>query len=145
MKRNIGQYGIIALLLLVLTGFRECSTVPVTGRKQVNLLPESEMVAIDEKPEETKKWFLAAYGVGAGIGIMLPYSRAHETEADKLGMIFMAMAGYDPGGTIVFWERMQQAGDSKTPEFLSTHPGDQTQINDLKAFLPKAMKYYQEQ
>ncbi len=97
--------------------------------------------AIDEKPAETKALFLAAYGVGSQVGISLPYSRSHETEADKLGLIFMAMAGYNPEEAIGFWTRMSQSGGQKPPEFLSTHPSDQTRIQNLQAFLPEAMKY----
>jgi predicted Zn-dependent protease len=100
--------------------------------------------AIDEKPDATKNLFMMAYGVGTTVGVSLPYSRAHETEADKLGLIFMAMAGYDPQEAIRFWERMSQSGGAKPPEFLSTHPSDQTRINNLKAYMPEAMKYYKE-
>jgi len=99
-------------------------------------------VALEKQPEQTKALFMQAYGVGAQVGVMLPYSRMHETEADKLGLVFMAMAGYDPHEAISFWERMAKAGGEKPPEILSTHPSDQTRINDLKAFLPEAMKYY---
>lgn len=99
-------------------------------------------VALKEKPEETKAIFLQAYGVGSQVGVLLPYSRLHESEADKLGLIFMAMAGYDPNEAIAFWERMAQSGGTKPPELLSTHPSDNTRIADLKAFLPEAMKYY---
>lgn len=98
--------------------------------------------AIDEKPAETQGLFMMAYGVGTNIGVSLPYSRAHETEADKLGLIFMAMAGYDPTQAVAFWERMSQAGGQTTPEFLSTHPANETRISDLQAFMPEAMKYY---
>jgi len=98
--------------------------------------------AVDQKPAETQALFLAAYGIGSQVGISLPYSRSHETEADKLGLIFMAMAGYNPGEAIDFWTRMSQLGGQKPPEFLSTHPSDQTRIQDLQAFLPEAMKYY---
>ena len=72
----------------------------------------------------------------------MPYSRTHETEADKLGLIFMAMAGYDPSEAIEFWKRMSAIGGQKPPEFLSTHPADETRIRNLQAFLPEAMKYY---
>lgn len=98
--------------------------------------------AIDEKPEETRNLFMMAYGVGTTVGLSLPYSRAHETEADKLGLIFMAMAGYNPMEAIEFWERMESAGGQRPPEFLSTHPSGQTRISDLSAFMPEAMKYY---
>jgi len=98
--------------------------------------------AVDEKPAETQALFMAAYGVGAQVGISLPYSRSHETEADKLGLIFMAMAGYNPQEAIDFWTRMSQMGGQKPPEFLSTHPSDQTRIQDLQAFMPEAMKYF---
>jgi predicted Zn-dependent protease len=99
-------------------------------------------LALSQKPEETQSLFLMAYGVGTQVGISLPYSRAHETEADKLGLIFMAMAGYDPHEAVEFWQRMSQAGGQKPPEFLSTHPADQTRVKNLREYMPKAMKYY---
>lgn len=99
-------------------------------------------VALEQKPEETKQLFYAAYGIGTQVGIMLPYSRQQETEADKMGLIFMAMAGYDPHTAINFWERMSQTGGQKPPEILSTHPADATRIRNIKAFMPEAMKYY---
>jgi predicted Zn-dependent protease len=99
-------------------------------------------VAIKEKPEETKNIFNAAYGLGAQYGVMLPYSRDHELEADRLGLIFMAMAGYDPQTAIAFWERMASMGGQKPPEFMSTHPADATRIRKINAALPEAMKYY---
>jgi len=99
--------------------------------------------AISEKPGETQNLFLAAYGMGAQVGMLLPYGRLHESEADHLGLIFMAMAGYDPQAAVKFWQRM---AESKTggspPEFLSTHPSDENRINNLKKLLPEAMKYY---
>ena len=79
--------------------------------------------AVKEKPQETQTIFMSAYGIGANVGVLLPYSRSHELEADKLGLIFMAMAGYDPQTAIPFWERMAAKGGAKPPEFLSTHPG----------------------
>jgi predicted Zn-dependent protease len=73
---------------------------------------------------------------------MLPFSRSHETEADKMGLIFMAMAGYNPAMAVDFWKRMGESGGQKSPEFLSTHPADDTRVQNLQAFLPEAMKYY---
>ena len=99
-------------------------------------------IAISEKPKETQDIFLSSYGIGSTLGI-LKYSRTHESEADKLGLVFMAMAGYDPQQAVGFWERMAaQSGGPKVPELVSTHPSDATRIKDIKAFLPKAMKYY---
>jgi len=98
--------------------------------------------AIDSEPEKTRNLYMSAYGIGTSVGIALPYSRVHENEADKLGLIFMAMAGYNPGEAVDFWSRMAAMGGNKPPEFLSTHPSDETRINNMKAFLPEAMKYY---
>jgi len=99
--------------------------------------------AIKSKPEETKKLWLGAFGLGAQIGVLLPYSRTHEYEADRLGAIFMALAGYDPRGAIDFWKRMSSMNKGKSiPEFLSTHPVDSKRIEALKKVLPEAEKYY---
>lgn len=100
-------------------------------------------VALRDKPQQTQQVFMSAFGAGAQVGVLLPFSRVHESEADHLGLIFMAMAGYDPHGAVTFWERMAQQGGAKPPEFLSTHPSDQTRINKIKAELPEALKYYQ--
>ena len=79
------------------------------------------------------------YGVGSQVGVMLPFSRSHESEADKIGLTLMAIAGYNPDQAIVFWQRMaaQSAGQAQ-PEFLSTHPSDATRIANLKALVPEA-------
>ncbi|HUX97423.1 MAG TPA: M48 family metallopeptidase [Bacteroidales bacterium] len=101
--------------------------------------------AIKEKPEQTKAIFGSAYGLGAQYGMMLPFSREHELEADKLGLIFMAMAGYDPHTAIEFWERMGAMGGQKPPEFMSTHPSDATRIQKIKEALPEVMTYSKKQ
>jgi predicted Zn-dependent protease len=101
-------------------------------------------VALKDKPQLTQDLFLTAYGVGSTIGV-LAYSRTQESEADHLGLIFMAMAGYNPGEAVDFWQRMADMNKgSKPPEFLSTHPSDQTRIDDIKNWLPEAMKYYKQ-
>jgi len=100
------------------------------------------MVALDKEPEETKALWMGVYGVGTTLGVMLPYARTHESEADRLGLIFMAMAGYDPHGAPGFWERMASSGGAQPPEFLSTHPSHETRIQDLNGWIPEAMKYY---
>lgn len=80
-------------------------------------------------------------GIGANVGIILPFSRKHESEADHLGLIFMTMAGYDPNEATAFWSRMAAAGGGKQAEFLSTHPADEKRIAQLKALIPEALKY----
>lgn len=99
-------------------------------------------VAMKDKPAQTQEMFMQAYGIGSSVAVMLPFSRKHETEADKLGLIFMAMAGYDPNQSVSFWERMSKVGGAAPPEILSTHPSNATRIADLKKFIPTALKYY---
>lgn len=99
-------------------------------------------VAMAQKPAETQNLFLTAFGVGSQVFGILPFSRKQETEADEFGLIFAAMAGYDPRQAVPFWERMAQQGGGAPPEFLSTHPSNQTRIRNLERFMPKAMKYY---
>jgi predicted Zn-dependent protease len=99
-------------------------------------------IALAKEPEQTKNLFLISYGIGSQVGAMLPWSRQQETEADKFGLIFSAMAGYDPREAIPFWQRMSAAGGAKPPEFLSTHPSDERRMRDLQKFMPEAMKYY---
>jgi predicted Zn-dependent protease len=99
-------------------------------------------VALNSKSQETQNIFMQSYGLTSQLGI-LKYSRTHESEADKMGLIFAALAGYDPNAAIGFWQRMaEQSKGNKPPELLSTHPSDETRINDIKAFMPEAMKYY---
>jgi len=99
--------------------------------------------ALEEKPEQTQQLWMAAFGIGAQVGVLLPYSRLHESEADHLGLIFMAMAGYDPSAAVAFWQRMaKMKGGQAPPEFLSTHPSDQTRIEKIRALIPEAMQYY---
>ncbi|HEX3019145.1 MAG TPA: M48 family metallopeptidase [Chitinispirillaceae bacterium] len=98
--------------------------------------------ALSEQPELTQELALIAFGVGTQVGVLLPYSRIQESEADRLGLIFMAMAGYDPHEAVNFWERMEKQGGPKIPEFLSTHPAAENRIENIKKLIPEAMKYY---
>jgi predicted Zn-dependent protease len=94
-----------------------------------------------QKPGYASDLFMQSYGIGSQLG-MLAYSRKHESEADKMGLVFMAMAGYDPRTAPAFWERMSAGGGAQPPEFMSTHPSDETRIRDLNAYMAEAMKYY---
>jgi len=99
-------------------------------------------IALMNKPNETRELLMAAVGVGYQTGIMLPFSRSQESESDRLGLIFMADAGYDPALASNFWKRMSTNG-SEIPEFLSTHPSHDTRISDIEnEYLPEALKYY---
>ena len=85
---------------------------------------------------------MAAFGLGSQVGILLPYSRAHESEADRIGLTLMAMAGYDPQGAVAFWERMAAGSEKGGSDFLSTHPSDQKRISDIQKYMPEAMARY---
>ncbi|HPA13826.1 MAG TPA: M48 family metallopeptidase [Desulfobacterales bacterium] len=98
--------------------------------------------AVASQPAQTQNLWMQVFGVGSQYGFMLPYSRLQENEADHLGLIFMAMAGYDPHAAIGFWERMSQKKGGGTPEFLSTHPADATRIQNIRKLIPDAMRYY---
>jgi predicted Zn-dependent protease len=98
-------------------------------------------LAMETQPAQTAQIFNQVYGVGSTLGA-LAYSRKHEAEADKLGLCFMAMAGYDPNAAVTFWERMAKMGGGGGVEFLSTHPSDANRIKDIKEYMPKAMKFY---
>ena len=116
-------------------------------RMSQGLLVEMGGMALSEalanKPEQTKNLFMKSYGLGTEYGVLLPYSRLHENEADRMGLIFLAMAGYNPNEAVSFWERMSAANKGqKPPELLSTHPADSTRINNIKRLIPEAMQYY---
>lgn len=99
--------------------------------------------ALANAPAMTNQLALAAFGVGTQVGILLPYSRLQENEADRLGLIFMAMAGYDPRAAVNFWKRMMESQQSpRPPEFLSTHPSDESRIKNIQELIPEAMNYH---
>ncbi|WKV11855.1 M48 family metallopeptidase [Marivirga harenae] len=99
-------------------------------------------VALREQPEQTQALAMTAYTGVSTVGALLPFSRLHESEADELGLKFMALAGYDPAEAPEFWKRMKALSGGSPPEFLSTHPSSDTRVKDLNKLLPQAKKYY---
>lgn len=100
-------------------------------------------VALANKTPAAQNVFMSAYGIGSNVGVMLPFSRNQELEADRFGLIFSAMAGYNPQEAIPLWERMEKAGGGqKPPEFMSTHPSEGKRIDKLRQLMPEALKFY---
>jgi predicted Zn-dependent protease len=100
-------------------------------------------VALSNQPAATQNLFYQAYGIGSQVGVLLPFSRKQELEADRYGMRWAAIAGYNPREAITLWERMEKMSDGqKPPEFLSTHPAEGRRIEQLQKYLPEALKYY---
>ncbi|NTW25124.1 MAG: M48 family metallopeptidase [Lentimicrobium sp.] len=101
-------------------------------------------IAMQEQPSQTRDIFNLAYGLGSTLGT-LAYSRTHEYEADKLGMVFMAMAGYNPERALTFWENMAAIPGVAPPELLSTHPNSENRIKAIREYIPKANNYFLKQ
>lgn len=99
-------------------------------------------VALTKQPQATQQLLMTAFGAGTQVGVLLPFSRLQESEADRLGLIFMAMAGYDPQAAVEVWQGMAARGQAGVPEFLSTHPADQTRIKNIQESIPEAKRYY---
>lgn len=136
--------------LAVVMGHEIAHAVANHGNERMSqsMLLEYGLSAIDDamaaQTAQTRELFLSAAGLGAKVAVLLPYSRLHESEADRLGLVFMAMAGYDPREAPRFWQRMAALKKGASgPEFLSTHPSDQTRIDNLRRLVAEeAMKYY---
>jgi predicted Zn-dependent protease len=100
--------------------------------------------ALSSQPTETQNLLMAAYGAGSEVGILLPFSRNQEYEADKFGLNYAALAGYNPQEAIPLWQRMEAAAQnsSRPPEFISTHPSEGNRIKRLQEYMPEALKLY---
>jgi len=128
----------------------------VTARHGAERMSQSVLVdvggsvlseALGEGAKATHDMVMQAYSVGTKVGVMLPYSRTQESEADHLGLLYMARAGYDPREAIAFWQRFSDHGrkrGGKPPEFLSTHPLDRTRIARIRDLMPRALQEYQQ-
>lgn len=132
----------------VVMGHEVAHAVANHGRERMSqgMLAEFGMstlgAAMGQNPTATQQIFMQSVGMGTNVG-MLKFSRSHESEADHMGLIFMAMAGYDPSTAPKFWERMSSlSGGQEPPEFLSTHPSHETRIKDLEGWIPEANQYY---
>jgi len=113
------------------------STLQMAGAALTDRLTQKES-------DEKRAVFMQAYGVATTVGGMLPFSRKHESEADKIGLQLMAIAGYDPNEAPLLWERMRQTSKGGTPEFLSTHPSEERRIENLKKWIPEAQQLARE-
>jgi predicted Zn-dependent protease len=100
--------------------------------------------SLSDMDYQKRQTIMGLLGAGAQYGVILPFGRDHETEADQMGLLYMARAGYDPRESIAFWERMSQAGGSQPPEFMSTHPSHGSRVANLKEFLPRAVEEYEQ-
>lgn len=134
--------------IAIVMGHEVAHAIANHGRERMSQQMAAQMgldvlsVALGQNPTQSNQLLMQAVGAGTSIG-MLKFSRSHESEADHMGLIFMAMAGYDPNQAPTFWERMATlSGGQQPPEFLSTHPSHETRISDLKGWIPEAMQYY---
>ncbi len=134
--------------IAVVMGHEIAHAIAQHGNERVSqsLALQGGGVALDiltvNKPDAARQVIQMAYGAGAQVGVLLPFSRKHESEADEMGLMFMAMAGYNPTEAPVFWDRMNNLGGQRPPEFLSTHPDPAKRQEKLQELLPKAMELY---
>lgn len=116
----------------------------MTQAMAVGLAGLGLQVALDSKASENRELWMAAYAGVTTVGVILPYSRVHEYEADEIGALYMARAGYDPRAAVTFWEKFAATkGGAKVPEFLSTHPVDSNRVARLQQIMPKAVAEYE--
>jgi len=136
--------------LAVVIGHEVAHAVLQHGNERMSQMLGAELVgaglqvALANKPQETQNAFFTAFGLGSQVGLLLPYARKHEYEADHYGLIFAAMSGYNPQEAIPLWERMAAASQnsSRPPEFLSTHPVESNRIKKIQEWMPEALSYY---
>jgi len=108
----------------------------------LDILAIGVAAAIDGSNPATQRGVMQAFGLGAQVGVLLPFSRSQESEADRIGLILMAKAGYDPEAALTLWQRMEAQGGGGPPEFLSTHPGYETRQQNIRAWIGEARQYY---
>jgi predicted Zn-dependent protease len=99
-------------------------------------------LSISDMDYDRQRAVMGALGAGAQFGVLMPFSRGHESEADHIGLTYMARAGYDPRESLRFWKRMEESSSRQPPEFLSTHPSHGTRLQQLEAWMPQAVEEY---
>lgn len=135
--------------IAVVMGHEVAHAIARHGNERVSqgLLVQGGGMALDfatamaNQPDQTRALFQQAYGLGTTVGAILPFSRLHESEADEMGLIFTAMAGYDPAKAVPFWQRMSRSGGQRPPEFLSTHPDPDKRAAKLTELVRTARAY----
>jgi predicted Zn-dependent protease len=114
-----------------------------TSLAQTFMMGAAASVSLSDMDYEHRRMAMAALGAGTTYGVILPFSREHESEADRMGLLYMARGGYDPREAITFWKRMTESGGAQPPEFASTHPSHATRIRELEEFMPAALAEYE--
>jgi len=115
----------------------------MSQQMMTQIAAEGAAIILGRGDPETMKSIEQAFGIGAEYGVLLPFSREHESEADHIGLYLMSEAGYDPRGAVAFWNRMMKAGGGKPPEFLSTHPSDEHRVKQIENWLPEVVPIYE--
>jgi predicted Zn-dependent protease len=115
----------------------------MSQQMMTQIAAEGVALVLGRGDPETMKSIEQAFGIGAEYGVLLPFSREHESEADHIGLYLMSEAGYDPRGAVAFWNRMMKAGGEKPPEFLSTHPSDEHRVRQIETWLPEVVPIYE--
>lgn len=133
--------------LAIVLGHEMAHSIAEHGNERLSQLMTAQLggvaldVALQNYPAQMRQLFMTAYGVGANVGVLLPYSRAQESEADEIGLYLAAIAGYEPRAAAPFWERLSQLGGPSPPEFLSTHPDPENRAKELRELVPRALEY----
>lgn len=133
--------------LAIVLGHEMAHAIAEHGNERLSQLMAAQLggvaldVALRNHPAQLRQLFLTAYGVGANVGVLLPYSRAQESEADEIGLYLAAIAGYEPRAAVPFWRRLAKVGGPSPPEFLSTHPDPENRAEELSRLVPRALEY----
>jgi predicted Zn-dependent protease len=129
-------------MLAVVMGHEIAHVIVRHGAERVSMSMAAQVGGQVVSAATQSQTYSQIYGIATQMGLLLPYSRTQESEADRVGLILMAKAGYDPRLAVDFWRRMNEAGGERPPEFLSTHPAPESRIEEIKQFLPEAMQHY---